>query len=465
MQLPNPMGGIAPEDYLNWLAQMEAWRFQQESQRQRQQQQAGGQQFDFLTELIKDAQKQQANAQNANEGRYNDILQLYGVTRGDVLGDLEGFGQSQQADINRNWGTTRNNLMADLAARGMPGSTARIPIEASVNEGRGRQTMALQDMLRDRRSSTKERFADKAGGVMERRTDTYPSMNPVAQFAGQLGGMSGAMPSAPGNRVSPGAFGMGQFAQPAGPGALPKPNMAQAPTGTPGLGSSAGRPSFMGSNNMVQPGGWSPYGTANAAAPGGRPSHAPFASPSPFVSQPAAQGQWSPYSMGGPPMLQRRPGTTPIESRGRAVRMPESGEPTFSYAGGAPGTQPQRPTIGPNMNDPANVRPNPAQLAMHNAYSPSAGLSGDRKFLVPSGMGGPGQQVPTVPGMVGGPIGVDSLMPMLPSPFPSFNYTPRPSAAPRQPAPPWSPYRKRLPRRPMQAGGQFPFENYGFAFA
>jgi hypothetical protein len=128
-------------------------------------------------------------------------------------------------------------------------------------------------------------------------------------------------------------------------------------------------------------------------------------------------------------MLQRRPGTTPIESRGRAVRMPESGEPTFSYAGGAPGTQPQRPTIGPNMNDPANVRPNPAQLAMRNAYSPSVGLSGDRKFLVPSGMGGPGQQVPTIPGMIGGSLGLADGGPFSMLPQPAWSpYAPGPYA-------------------------------------
>jgi hypothetical protein len=147
----------------------------------------GDQRFQLLLESLKGNQRAQNEARNANESRYNDILQLYGVTRGDVLGDLENLGGSQRSDINRRWDMSRNNLITDLAERGMAGSTARIPIEASTNEGRGREMERLEDLLRERRAGVKERFVDRAGGTMERRTDAYPDLSSMAGLAGMIG--------------------------------------------------------------------------------------------------------------------------------------------------------------------------------------------------------------------------------------------------------------------------------------
>jgi hypothetical protein len=148
----------------------------------------------ILGQVITGDQKAFGEAKQANIDRYNDILELFGVTRGRVMNDLADFGQSRVDEENRNWDEARDNLITDLASRGLAGSTARIPVETRTTEGRNRGLREIQDQLRAIRSEADTSFTDKAAGVMERRSDTYPEQKgaDIASILGTLmGGMGG----------------------------------------------------------------------------------------------------------------------------------------------------------------------------------------------------------------------------------------------------------------------------------
>lgn len=148
-------------------------------------------QLQFLLEFLKQGQKSQDQARQANESRYQDILKLFGDTRGRVLGGLNDLGTSQINDANRNWDLQRANQLADLAERGLGGSTARAGVESGVQRERNAEINRIRDAINQQVVAADERFADKAGNVMENRTDAYPDLSWLTGAAGQLGQLPG----------------------------------------------------------------------------------------------------------------------------------------------------------------------------------------------------------------------------------------------------------------------------------
>lgn len=160
--------------------------------------QIGTNPLQLLTALIQQNQQGQNDAKQANESRYDDILNLFGLTRGRVMGNLSQLGNQQISDANKAYDDQRNNLMTDLADRGLSGSTKRIAVEDATKRERDAAVNRIQDSLLQNLSNADERFTDKATGVMERRSDPYPA-------TGDIGGMISQLVGA-----FPGALGGGQ---------------------------------------------------------------------------------------------------------------------------------------------------------------------------------------------------------------------------------------------------------------
>lgn len=194
------------ETYLNVLGQGQAYAAQGQAQNaamtQAQNQSA------LVQQMLGEASARDLEARQANENRYMDILQLLGITRNDVLADVNQFGQSIVNDTNQNFDRARNNALADLAARGLSGSTIRQGVEETNARERSAAQLRNQDALLSNRSAANERTAGNIAGVMERRTDTYPDSNQLANLALQYGMAGGNM-------------------------FLPTPNPSAAPVGTP----------------------------------------------------------------------------------------------------------------------------------------------------------------------------------------------------------------------------------------
>lgn len=146
----------------------------------------------LLLKLISGESEGRDEARQANESRYMDILELIGNTRGRVMGDLEGMGESLRSDADKSYKDLRNNLITDLADRGLSGSTKRIGVEAMTKRENSAEMRRIEDLLRGNRASADGRFTDKAAGVMERREDPYPKSGAdIAALVSQLTGLIG----------------------------------------------------------------------------------------------------------------------------------------------------------------------------------------------------------------------------------------------------------------------------------
>lgn len=140
----------------------------------------------MLMQLIGQASGGRAEAKQANESRYNDILKLFGDNRGRTLDNLDSLSGQEVADANQAYDNKRKNLIADLADRGLSGSTKRIAVESMTQRERDAAVNRIKDTLLQNRNAADLGFTDRATGVMERRTDSYPEPTNISALIGQL---------------------------------------------------------------------------------------------------------------------------------------------------------------------------------------------------------------------------------------------------------------------------------------
>lgn len=140
----------------------------------------------LLLSLINQQQGGFDEAKQANESRYQDILELFGNNRARTLGLLDNFGKSLVDDSNRTYDDKRKELLTDLADRGLSGSTARIGVETGVKRERDAALNRIKDMLVQDTTNADLGFTDRAAGVMERRDDPYPENSQSSALIGQL---------------------------------------------------------------------------------------------------------------------------------------------------------------------------------------------------------------------------------------------------------------------------------------
>lgn len=144
-----------------------------------------------ILQLVGQSSGGRAEARQANESRYNDILKLFGDNRQRALDSLDSISGQQVADANKTYGDMRGNLIADLANRGLSGSTKRIAVESMTQREKDAAVNRIKDTLVQNRNAADQGFTDRATGVMERRTDAYPAPTDISSIIGQLGPLLG----------------------------------------------------------------------------------------------------------------------------------------------------------------------------------------------------------------------------------------------------------------------------------
>ncbi len=179
----------------------------------------------LIMQALGQSQSGQAEAKQANESRYNDILQQLSDAKGRSLGALDSLSGQEVTDANTSYDNKRNELLTDLADRGLGGSTKRIAVEAMTKRERDAAVNRIKDAMALNKNATDERFTDKTAGVMERRSDPYPNNSNLAgifsQLAPLLSGMGGGGGGNPGYYGNQNAMMAAQYAAPQMPNSLP----------------------------------------------------------------------------------------------------------------------------------------------------------------------------------------------------------------------------------------------------
>lgn len=208
---------MTPEEiaFLNWQGMQAHQQGQLALQQQRQQQR----QNDLLSWEYANQQNQ---ARQANESRYADILQLLGINRNDVLGDINSWGESQIQDANQRYKEQEARGVADAYSRGFGGSPSVMNAARNqANRSRDAEINRIRDNQIAQRASASERLTGNIAGVMERRNDVPPDLNQLIGLQQGLG-QAGPLLGSPYPRSVAGTPGGGWGSQPGQVG-LPGP--------------------------------------------------------------------------------------------------------------------------------------------------------------------------------------------------------------------------------------------------
>lgn len=387
-----------PTDYERWLMRNQ-WLAQEQARRDAERQQA----YDDALSL--EYQRKMDEANQKNETRYLDILEGRYGTRDRVLDDLATYGQNEIANANQRYKDAISRAEAGVYSRGLGGSPgilsgARLPVEAQ----RGRELADINNNILNRRVNADIGLSDSIYDFMERRNDVPPDLNQLIALQQGLG--RGGRGYAPNLLTS--AY--------------------------PGASSSSSSPLLRDGTNLPSPTRPIPLPT------GERPFHGQRNQPS--IADRYAQAdvqrrvpngltwaqQNSPeymrqFDLAQTPLVPRTP-------RPRAV-TPYFAPPRDAAPGRAMPTGPQFANFAnPGSTQSANAMRG-AQLAVKNALNAQAGIDWSgveeaQNAAIAQGLATatPGQRVPTVPNMVGGPVGAGYMLPGM-SLRRGMGYTPR----------------------------------------
>ena len=213
---------IDPYALANYQAQMQAYQARQGQralgQQQRYSTQANNQNLQQLMQFLNLQNQGYDEARQANESRYLDILSGRVANRDTILGDVNAYGESGRADINRAYkdrlydsGVNYKNNMTDLANRGLNGTTERMKFGGQYDKSKTdaldsqqRSLLALNDSLLSQRIGANERLSGGVFDFMERRTDDYPDQSAqqgLWNLLGQGGGLGGGFGGGVGNNI------------------------------------------------------------------------------------------------------------------------------------------------------------------------------------------------------------------------------------------------------------------------
>lgn len=123
-----------------------------------------------LSSIMDQYQKQQADANAANETRYRDILKT-----------LEGQGAASKRDVAMGGREERGEISQDLISRGLFNTSTLDSLRNRSRERESRENTRIDESVADRRA-----------GVMERRTDQGPNAGLFAQLLQSIGQGQGA---------------------------------------------------------------------------------------------------------------------------------------------------------------------------------------------------------------------------------------------------------------------------------
>lgn len=131
--------------------------------------------------------KSAEESRRANLERYEDILNRYRGMRKDIMGEMEGYGASEEADIERRFKEQAAKMGQGLVSSGLYGTTVRPTMEAGIEREKGSALAQLRDRLKMMKAGLQQGLTQQELGFMERREDVGPSSDLIAQLMRALG--------------------------------------------------------------------------------------------------------------------------------------------------------------------------------------------------------------------------------------------------------------------------------------
>jgi len=126
-------------------------------------------------------------AKQTNEARYAEILAGYQKRYQDVMGELQGSGAQEYADIGSRMRSSQAAGAQDLVSRGLAGTTVMPTMRAGYARQAEGDYGRLADRLRTQRTSAMAGLSGDTLGFMERREDEYPDQGLMTQLMQQYG--------------------------------------------------------------------------------------------------------------------------------------------------------------------------------------------------------------------------------------------------------------------------------------
>jgi hypothetical protein len=126
-----------------------------------------------------------AEARQANEDRYQQLLDLYTSLRDRTMAGVEGLGTAGRSRIDRMQAQGAAAARASAASRGLSGTTVPDVMVAGVGRDAEIARQELEDRLMERRLGYDVALTQGLGNVIEGRTDEYPNAEAYAQYAYQ----------------------------------------------------------------------------------------------------------------------------------------------------------------------------------------------------------------------------------------------------------------------------------------
>lgn len=170
--------------------------------------------------LINETQQAYLEGRQANESRYNELVNGRNQLQGRIMGSLGDYGAQELEDINRDYDHLRSSARADLVNRGLSNSTLTSSVDRGVMEDRHNAIGRARDRQLQYRTGLDMQLAENVFGTIERREDEYPDFNDYANLLlqfGRYGGMGGGgYGAAGGGAAGGGALGPSQTSY--GPG-------------------------------------------------------------------------------------------------------------------------------------------------------------------------------------------------------------------------------------------------------
>lgn len=197
----------------------------------------GGQNNPLLQSLFGEYEKAYREGKDANVSRYQDLINFLNnrYTRG--LSNLQGAGEQALADVDRDYSRMSADLDQDLISRGLRNSTVRASVQRGAQDDRQANRRRVQEDVRKERLATDATLSGDVLSAIERRSDTYPSLDQLIALATQMG-QGGIAPNAGGGYGGggrlPGGGQRGRMPQGADPQRFSNPFAGNrwAPTGT-----------------------------------------------------------------------------------------------------------------------------------------------------------------------------------------------------------------------------------------
>ena len=160
--------------------------------------------------ILRMMQDLQDKANEANEQRYQDILEQLGITQGQVGGTydevfelLGTMGEAERQRIGEQASRAGAQSTQSLIGRGLGSTTIQDSMQRRIDQEENRSNLALEEAISGQkagalmgRAGSEERLGGLIASMMEMRTDQGPDMSMLMQLMGQSGAGAGAYGSA-----------------------------------------------------------------------------------------------------------------------------------------------------------------------------------------------------------------------------------------------------------------------------